>query len=189
MQRKGSKSAARWVHLLLLCALLGGLGALPPGAGAAVRDGDSYCASPLACTFAGIANVALGEATLSLNSSGHLIVSGIGSTGQDGVSQVSLPPRTGEVVTEFAGSNFGTSSQPGAMESVTVHADVPGGIYYRLDVENLGKGVIEARPDFSPVGATRYTLTVLNGNTVTGVFANLPSARFQTGECVQVEFN
>ncbi len=73
------------------------------------------------------------------------------------------------------------------MEAVTVHADVPGGIYYRMAVENIGKGVIEIRPDFSPIGATQYTLIVLNGNTVTGVFANLSTASFQTGECVQVE--
>jgi len=150
---------------------------------------NSGCSDPQNCSFGNVANVALGGALLQVNSACHLVVGNIGSSGLDGVAQVSLPPGTADVITRFTGPLFGPSSSSGDKETVTCHASVPGGVFYQVEVENIGGGVIEARPDFSFVGATLYTVTVLNHSSVVGVFPNLTSALFQTSECEEVEVN
>ncbi len=175
--------------MYVLYIVTSGCGALVAGAAMSMPTCTSGCTSSSACQFNSISNVALGNATLSVDGQCHLIVGNIGSSGQDGVSQVSLPPSIHHVITTFEEPNFGTSSQPGDRENVTVYANVPGGIYYQLAVENIGNDTIQVRPDFSPVGATRYTVTVMNGNVVTNLLRDLPSAAFETGECVETEFN
>jgi hypothetical protein len=123
-----------------------------------------------------------------VNGACDLVVSNIGSSGQDGFSQVSLPLHTGEVVTKFACPNF-AQSQVGDQAIVTFHADVPGGIFYTMTVTNIGNNTMEMHPDFSPVGATLYTITVENGGTVNRVFRDLPSATFRTAQGDQEEIN
>ncbi len=159
-----------------------------PGRAGAAQLCDSTCSSAQSCTFDGVTNVAQGSAALEVNGSCDLLVSDIGTSGDDGVSQVSLPPHTTKVETHFACPNF-SQSEAGDQEVVTVHADVPGGIFYRMTLENVGNGTMEIRPDFSPVGATLYTLTVLNGGTVNRVFTNLSSATFRMQQGDQEEFN
>ena len=186
-RRKGSAPGRR----LLLCALMVGVAALPEGATAEPLGKEicaSRCSSAQSCTFDGVTNVALGNARLSVNDACHLVVSNIGSTGEDGVAQILLPHRTGEIITHFACPNF-SESQAGARETMTVYADVPGGIFYRTSIENIGKDTLEINPDFSPVGATLYTITVLDGATVTGVFKDLPSARFTVPQGDTEEIN
>jgi hypothetical protein len=186
-RRKGSAPGRR----LLLCALMVGFAAVPEAVNAGPLGKEicaSKCSSAQSCTFDGVTNVALGDARLSVNDACHLVISNIGSTGQDGVAQVLLPSRTGEIITHFACPNF-LESQPGARETMTVYADVPGGIFYRTSVENIGNDTLQINPDFSPVGATRYTITVLDGTTVTGVFKDLPSASFTTPQGDQEEIN
>jgi hypothetical protein len=177
---------------LLLLALIGGVAALPEPAMAKKPHRNeacpSNCSSSQSCTFNGIRNIALGDAALSINDLCHMVVSGIGASGEDGFSQIFLPGVKGEVVTEFACPNF-AESQPGATATFTVHADVPGGIFYRKTVENIGNGTLEIRPDFSPVGATLYTLTILDGDKVTAIFSDLPSATFSVPQGDQEEFN
>jgi hypothetical protein len=191
MKRQGDRRSVRRGRCLLWFALIGGIAAVPEQAVAGVGgtvDCAAGCTSDRSCTFDGIENIALGNATLSINASCHLVVSNIGSSGQDGFSQVLLPSNSGEVVTLFAGSNF-AQSQVGAKETMTVFADVPGGVYYTKTIENTGQGTLEIHPDFSPVGATLYTITVMDGNTVTGVFPNLPSPTFSVQQGDQEEIN
>jgi len=160
----------------------------------------SSCSSSQNCTFDGIENVALGAATLQVDANCHLIVSNLGGSGQDGVSQINLPPNIEEVVTEFEESAFGPASNPGDRQVVMCHANVPGGVFTTVTVENIGQTdivgrggqpheTIQVSSDFSSVGATVYTIIVMDGATVTGVFENLTSAVFQTSECTEVEFN
>jgi len=136
-----------------------------------------------------VSNVSLGNATLSVNAACRLVVGNLGATGQDGVSQVSLPANTHQVATGFVEPNFGPSSQIGDREDITVHANVPGGVYYRLTVENMGNDTVQVRPDFSPIGATLYTIMVFNGPSITSVVRHLANATMMTGECVQTEIN
>jgi hypothetical protein len=175
-----------WVWRAAYFAIL--VAVAPSGAFAAFASCSSSCPSQQACTFQGIANTALGSATLSINSSCNLVVDNIGPTGQDGVSQSSLPPNTNEVVSEILCPNFATSKQ-GDMAIMTVRANVPGGVFYTLSIKNIGNSMMEMRPDFSPVGATRYTVTVMNGASVAGVFSDLPSATFQMAQDDTEEVN
>lgn len=188
MQSRGIKWSR---NCLFLCGLMGGVAAVPDlvMADPSVKQScSSSCSSGTACTFDGVTNVALGGATLSVNDACHLVISNIGSSEQDGFSQVSLTSDSGEVVTEFACPNF-SQSLPGDKETVTFYADVPGGIFYTATIENVGNATMEIRPDFSPIGATLYTMTVLNGSTVTRVFSDLPSATFRMRQGDQEEVN
>ena len=169
---------------LLLFALVGGLAAGP--ARSAVSCGSS-CSSGQSCTFDQVANAALGKATLSINDQCHMLVSNIGQGGEDGFSQL-LPSPTGAVATELACPNF-SQSKVGAQEIATCRASVPGGVFYTATVENIDGQNLEIRPDFSPIGAKLYTVTVLNGSTVTRVFTDLPSATFRMQEGDQEEVN
>jgi hypothetical protein len=119
----------------------------------------------------------------------HLIVSNIGASGQDGVSQGPLPAGSRHVITNFTGTLFGVGSVLGDKQISTCHANVPGGILMRTRVENVGTQTIEIEHDMSAVGATLYTVVVLNGTTVTDVFTDLPNAIFQTGGCTEVEYD
>jgi hypothetical protein len=152
----------------------------------APSDACPTCSSSQRCVFDGILNRALGVATTSVTSSCHLLVVGIGSSGLDGFAQDSLPAGAQQIRTLFTGSNLG-ESLAGAREVVTFHADVPGGVFASMTVEDIGDSTIQITPDFSAIGATRYTVTVMNGAHVTGVFTDLPTATIQTGECVEVE--
>lgn len=146
------------------------------------------CSSPQSCTIDGMLNTSLGDATLSINDECHLTVNNIGPSGQDGFAQAALPARTREFVTTFDCPNFLESSAD-ARENVIVYAEVPGGVFYRFEVENIGDGMMEMRPDFSPVGATRYTITVLNDGVVTGTFRDLSFATFRMALDDQEEIN
>lgn len=192
MRRRRLGLPAPRLRSVVLWALIGGVAVLPQQAVAKkpLRSEacPSNCSSSQSCTFNGIRNVAMGEATLSINDLCHMVASGIGSSGKDGFSQVFNPGVTGEIVTEFACPNF-AESQAGAMATYTCYADVPGGVFYRKTVENIGNDTLEIRPDFSPVGATLYTLTILDGDRVTGIFSNLPSAAFSVPQGDQEEFN
>jgi len=191
MQRQKLKRSAPGRRHLLLWALMVGVAAVPEVVTADPLGKEicaSKCSSAQSCTFDGVTNVALGDARLSVNDSCHLVVSNIGSTGEDGVSQILLPRHTGEIITHFACPNF-SESQPGARETMTVYGDVPGGIFYRTSIENIGNDTLQIDPDFSPVGAKLYTITVLDGATVTGVFKDLPSASFTTPQGDQEEIN
>lgn len=149
----------------------------------------SSCPTPQACTFDGIANTALGGAVLQIDATCSLVISNIGSSGMDGVSQGPLPAGTQHVITRFGGSMFGAGTIVGDKKVATCRASVPGGILMRTRVENIGNQTIEIEHDMSPVGATLYTIIVLNGSTITDVFTDLPSAIFQTGECVETEYD
>jgi len=159
---------------LLPLALIGGLVAGPARSLAACA---ASCASGGACTFDQVQNVALGNATLSVNNLCHLVVGNIGQGGEDGFSQL-LPLSTGAAATELACPNFSVS-KTGDRQVVTCRANVPGGVFYTATVENIDGQNLEIHPDFSPIGAKHYTLTVLNGGSVVRVFSDLPSATFR----------
>lgn len=164
------------------CAVFAAMGSATASATSTVCP---TCTAPVRCIFDGVLNKALGAATLSATPSCNLLVSGIGASGLDGFSQDSLPAGAHEIRTIFTGQNLGASSS-GARQVVSFHANVPGGLFATMTVEDLGDS-IEVRPDFSAVGATLYTVVVMNGSEVTGVFPNLPNGIVRTGECVEVE--
>jgi len=144
------------------------------------------------CSFGGERHVALGQAELTRTLQGNLRVGHLGSSGQDGFALVAEPGEFATFTqTGFACPNF-LESKPGARQVMTVRADVPGGIFSRMTVENIGPPApgagdrMEIRSDFSFVGATTYTVTVLNGDTVVATFSDLPSATIQTDEDDQV---
>lgn len=146
------------------------------------------CTSAQRCIVDGILNRALGAASISGTLGCHLLVSGIGSSGLDGFAQDSLPANTQQIRTTFTGPNLG-ESELGARQVVTCLANVPGGVLGTIAVEDVGDSTIEILPDFSAVGATLYTVTVMEGSTVTGVFTDLANPTVQTGDCVEVEIS
>jgi len=158
-------------------------------AGPVVREAcASSCSSGTSCTFDGVKNVALGRAKLGINKACHLVIDGIGSSAEDGFSQVALSSEANEVATHLGCPNF-ADSKKGDKEVVTFHADVPGGIFYTMTVENIGDRTLEMRPDFSAIGATLFTVTVLEGGRVNKEFRDLSSGTFRMQQSDQEEIN
>jgi hypothetical protein len=156
--------------------------------GQAARSCEASCSSETSCTFDGVKNVALGNAKLGVNKACNLVVDGIGSSAEDGFSQVDLTSQAFEVATHTACPNF-ANSKKGDKEVVTFHADVPGGIFYTMTVENIGNRTLEMRPDFSPIGATLFTVTVLEGGRVNKEFRDLSSGTFRMAQSDTEEIN
>lgn len=133
---------------------------------------DRICFNETRCIFDGLTNLALGNAKLSLNGAGNLIVSGIGSTGRDGVRQDPLPLDSFEMITGIECPNF-VGSAEGTTGVFIMYADFPGDVFSVYTVQNVGPGpdgvdVIRAQGDFSPIGATTYTLQIFNGEDLVG---------------------
>lgn len=138
-----------------------------------LNHGDNrVCFNEKRCIFDGLTNVFLGNAALRLNGAGNLIVSNIGSSGLDGVRQDPLPSDSFQMITGIECPNF-VGSAEGTRGVFIMYADVPGDVFSVYTVENVGPGpngvdVIRAEADFSPIGATTYTLQVFNGEDLVG---------------------
>ncbi|MCH8149383.1 MAG: hypothetical protein IH987_15610 [Planctomycetes bacterium] len=106
----------------------------------------------------GLVNCPLGQANLDVID-GNLVVSNIGASGNDGVS-VTLPP--GVVLTGFelaAGGSHVTSA-------IGVVNGVPGQPTGQVLVESISATEKQSTPDFSAIGASTYTLQILDGDVV-----------------------
>lgn len=188
MRERGSTSTKLG---LLACALAGWAIVFPARAVAGPTPDAtcaSSCSSASSCTFDGVKNVALGQARLSVNSACHLVVDNIGSSAEDGFSQEALTSEAFEVATHLACPNFANSKQ-GDKEVVTFYADVPGGVFYTMTVENIGNRMMEMRPDFSAIGATLFTVTILNDGKTVREIRDLPSGTFRMAQADQEEIN
>ncbi len=179
--KNNNRRATRYCMVVVVCVLF----VAEPLAAAVFR---SACSTSQSCVVDGIQYTALGNATLAINPAGHIVVSNIGVSGENGVALSALPSATRGFVANFGCPNF-LDSAAGAIERVTVYADVPSGVLYRFTVENIGHEVMRMTPDFSSIGATRYSITILNDGVVTGTFNDLPSAIFQMAQDDQTEVN
>ena len=139
------------------------------------------CTDTSTCVFDGILNQGLGGATLALGTAvGNpgdttLIVSNIGSSGLDGVSQDPLPPDSTSMTTGFACPNFAQSVQ-GAMARIEMHGDISTSLLSTLTIENVLGETIRASIDLSPVGVTSYTVQIMIGDHMTASASGLSIA-------------
>ncbi len=135
---------------------------------------DSFCESDTQCVFFGIDNASLGAATLSLNEDCNLVISNIGSSGKDGVVQTGLSST--QMVTGLACPNFAASIE-GTSALVNMIGDI--GLISTFTAENVNGQMVVAQGDFSPVGATSYTVQVMLGEQMIAEFPGLPKAIIQ----------
>ena len=128
------------------------------------------------CVFQTLLNTRLGNALLSLNATGELVVSGIGSTGQDGVSITFLDPaRTAhEDWEEFARTEVKRfCDRAGGGDLCTT-----GALFEATGVLRTGQRIvvthtqtadapnsqeIQISPAFAPIGASTFRIRVFNG--------------------------
>jgi len=125
------------------------------------------------CVLDGINNLAVGAANLAIDADCNLVVGNIGSSGEDGVSQ-DLPAGTQKMVTGLVAPNF-TMSMPGTKVSVDMIADVPGGLFSNFSIENIGMETLRTNGDFSPIGASLYTVHVFLDGVLVDEFKDLTS--------------
>jgi hypothetical protein len=142
---------------------------------AAAQCGPDSCSSTVVCEFDGIQNVALGQAQVSLNGACNLVISNIGSSGKDGVSQNPLPPDSQLMITGLACPNF-LNSLAGTEMRVDMHADIPFSLFSTMTATNTDGNTLQIVADFSPAGATMYDVTLFDGGgAIVGQWNNLPS--------------
>ncbi len=119
--------------------------------------------SPSALTqslhFDGLLNSPSGQSTLSIDASDRLVVSNIGSSGQDGVS-VAIPCAFGASVA--AELDLGTAGFVDFRTDVQlIGAPTPVPIALTVTADGSGAGTV-IRPDFSAVGSQTYDLRVMH---------------------------
>lgn len=116
------------------------------------------------CTFDGLINLPLGNATLSINQAGELVVDNIGSSGQDGVVQTqlqSLYMKTSLGTPNFSASILGTSA------NIRQVGDVGGqsGVEIMLTkMVNFNGSDIRHSIDCSVIQVQGYIIHIYNGN-------------------------
>ncbi len=131
------------------------------------NHGDNRgCYSRDLCIFDDLNNLSLGGARLGLNGRGNLVISNIDGSGTVGVRQDPLPDDSQVMITGVACPNFLASAE-GTKGVFVMYADVPDDVFSVLTVENIGPGpdgedLMMAHGDFSPIGATSYTIQVFN---------------------------
>lgn len=117
--------------------------------------------------FAGLPHVALGQAQLSENANGNLVISNLGASGQDGVN-VALNDAegwSGEYVSSGPMPN-GTDMSVALIGSVNGVPDQAVATYRKHIVNNFE----ESTPDFSSIGTNTHSVAIYNaGSLVTAV--------------------
>jgi hypothetical protein len=112
----------------------------------------------LTAAYAGLQPTALGNATLMVTSS-SLVVSNLSSSGQDGVA-ISIPPAVTGMAMQFA--PLEVSSLPvGAYvrsQVIGTGAGISNGVLGTVTTTVTGSTNFSILPDFSPVGATTYSM-------------------------------
>lgn len=130
-------------------------------------QGNKVCASSCDgenCTFQGLLNSPLGDATLSINDSCQLVVDNIGGSGRDGVVQ----PQLGSLImkTTLATPNF-SSSGVGAragIRQVGIVGSQPNQEIMLTRVVNFNGTHIRHTIDCSFLRVTGYLIEIYNGN-------------------------
>ena len=164
---------------ILLVSVVGCVNVTPGGGDSGDAGAKRVCSSDTACVFDGIPNRALGAARLRLNDKGNLIVENIGSGGRDGVRQFGVPHDTVVMETGLACPNFVESIQ-GSKAEIIMYGDTPNEVISTLTIENVDGDTIVAEVDLSPIGVTRYTVAILNGDELVVEIPDLPDSAVQT---------
>lgn len=159
-----------------------------------LSHGDNRgCYSGARCVFDDLQNLAIGGARLALNGRGNLIISDIDGSGTMGVRQDPLPDDSQVMITGMACPNFLASAE-GTKGVFVMYADVPGDVFSVLTVENIGPGadgvdIMRAHGDFSPIGATSYTIQVYNGDELVADIGGLddPTVIFPKDDIEEVD--
>ena len=115
----------------------------------------SGVAEAFTCFFFGLYHAPLGLAQLNLDKNGNLVVSNIGSSGEDGVA-VNFGPADG-VEVHFLGALAGSFLQIAAAGEVNGLPDQDLG---HVRMPTLPEGYVSIDPDFSPIGVDDYTIEV-----------------------------
>ena len=164
---------------ILLVSVVGCVNVTPGGGDSGDAGAKRVCSSDTACVFDGISNRALGAARLRLNDKGNLIVENIGSGGRDGVRQFGIPYDTVVMETGLACPNFVESVQ-GSKAEIIMYGDTPNELISTLIIENRDGETIVAYADLSPIGVTRYTVEIFNGDELVVKIPDLPDSEVQT---------
>jgi hypothetical protein len=121
----------------------------------------------LTAAYAGLQPTALGNATLSVSSS-SLYVSNLSSGGQDGVA-ISVPPSVTGMAMQFAPLEISSLPVGAYIRSQVIGtgAGISNGVLGTVTTTVTGPTNFTILPDFSPVGATTYSVAAyLDGNVV-----------------------
>lgn len=148
---------------ILLVSVVGCSSVTPGGGDSSDAGAKRVCSSDTTCVFDDIPNRALGAARLRLNDKGNLMVENIGSDGRDGVRQFGIPYDTVVMEMGLACPNFVESIQ-GSRAEIIMYGDTPNELISSLIIENVDGNAIVAEADLSPIGVTRYTVTILDGD-------------------------
>lgn len=168
------------VALAILLVSVVGCGDVIPGGGDSGDAGAKrVCSSDTTCVFDGISNRALGAARLRLNDKGNLMVENIGSDGRDGVRQFGIPYDTVVMETGLACPNF-VESVKGSRAEIIMYGDTPNEVISRMIIENVDGDTIVAHADLSPIGVTRYTVEIFNGDELVVKIPDLPDSSVET---------
>ena len=122
------------------------------------------CSTPQGCTFQGIQNSALGNATLSINGQCQMVVDNIGGSGQDGVVQTNL--RSAYMKTTLGTPNFSASitGTSASIRQVGVVDDVQDQEIMLTDMINFDGNNVRHTISCSAILVTGYQVSIYNGN-------------------------
>jgi hypothetical protein len=121
--------------------------------------------------YQGLTNTSLGSATLSL-SNNQLVVSNIGTDGQDGVAvEMNQPGTPTTLVTSWLSLDPSNALPVGAYlqeQVIGTAGAVSNGVLGSLTITKMGTSNYVDSMDFTSLGATSATVQVYNGNTLVG---------------------
>jgi len=126
------------------------------------------------CTFDGILNTPIGAASLSIDASCNLVVSGIGSSLTDGVIQGGL--NSVYMITTLATPNF-SGSALGTRADIRQVGTVNGQPNHEISItriQNVGGGTVRMDMDCGAIQVAAYSTEVYDNNTL--VYAQTPTA-------------
>ncbi len=154
-----------WWRLLSL-ALLSGALVLANATGSLAQECTGSCGGGI-CTFGGMLNVPLGDASISITEECHLLVDNIGESAEDGVVQTDLTGvymKTNLVTPNFSGAITGTLAR---IRQVGIVDGQPGGevMLTRIwgDGDNLGMSV-----NCTALSVAGYSIDIYNGGELVG---------------------
>jgi hypothetical protein len=114
--------------------------------------------------FGGVLHSALGDAAVTVVSN-RLEVSNLGSSGQDGVS-IAMPS-TSDWGAQWLDLDPNGHAPVGAYlreQIIGTGGGVVNGVLGTVQITKTGTGTCDVVPDFSPIGATTYTMQVYSGS-------------------------
>jgi hypothetical protein len=127
--------------------------------------------------YQGLTNTGLGNATMALaNANGQLIVSNLGSSGQDGVT-ITIPTNMLSLDVGFLALDPSNSLPVGAyLQSAVIGTagSVTNGVLWTTTTTKVGTSNYSVSADFSPIGATTYSVQAYFQGALVGQGSNGP---------------